>query len=545
MPIQRLEGPSLGTVTANTLITTASVNATAFHTGANVSLNTSAAFVGNSTVNTTITSSDITAAGATASVNAVTFHVGANVSLNTSAVFVGNSTVNTVITSSTGVVTGVVSSSKGFATALVAGESLAALDAVYVEPALTGGTAGRVYKMDADVLVKSSQAFFAGFALASASAAASVNIQQSGVISGFSGLTAGAVYYAGSAAGAITATKPLHPLPVGIAISTTQLLINTGVKREEEQSENISAVYGYALGGSTGAPVATTDRITFTTSATAASTVSNLSQARYDVCNVSDASVYGYTLGGYDGSYIVTTTDRTIFSTSVTAAATAAALSQARYNLPVGISDGAVYGYAMGGVSAYLTPVVTTDRITFSTSIAAASTTSNLVVTRALAAGVSDGVTYGYITGGFTSTGTPVVNVASAERLTFGTGISAASTVSNLSQARRAMPGVSDNATYGYILGGFTGAVVTTTDRITFSTSATAASTTSNLSVARFGASGVSDGNLYGYAMGGYTDASVATTDRITFTTSATAASTTSNLTTTRALGAGLSDGAV
>jgi hypothetical protein len=58
--------------------------------------------------------------------------------------------------------------------------------------------------MDADVLVKSTQAFFAGFALAAANAAANVAVQISGVVSGFSGLTAGAVYYASGTAGAIT-----------------------------------------------------------------------------------------------------------------------------------------------------------------------------------------------------------------------------------------------------------------------------------------------------------------------------------------------------
>ena len=294
MPLQRLEGPSLGNVTATPT--------------------------------------------ATASVNATSFSVGANVSLNTTAIFIGNSTVNTVITSSS--IVGIVSSPTGFATTLVAGETLAARDAVYVEPTLTPGTAGRVYKMDADVLVKSTQAFFAGFALASASAAGNVTVQQSGVVSGLTGLTTGAVYYASGTAGAITATKPLHPVPVGIAISATQLLINTGIKRETEQSENVSAVYGYVLGGYNGPLVATTDRITFSTSVTAASTVSNISLARQSGAGVSDTSIYGYEMGGNSGA-VVTTTDRITFSTSVTAASTVSNLSQARAVMP-GLSDGAV-----------------------------------------------------------------------------------------------------------------------------------------------------------------------------------------------------------
>ena len=108
-------------------------------------------------------------------------------------------TSNTVTVSNT-------TTSQVYAVSLTAGETLAALDAVYLEPTLTQGTAGRVYKMDADVLIKSTQAMFVGFALAAASAAANVNIQISGVVSGFTGLTTGAMYYASSTAGAITAT---------------------------------------------------------------------------------------------------------------------------------------------------------------------------------------------------------------------------------------------------------------------------------------------------------------------------------------------------
>ena len=180
---------------------------------------------------------------------------------------------------------------RGAAISLTAGETVAARDAVYVEPTLTPGTAGRVYKMDGDVLVKSTQAFFVGFVTTGVSAAANVAVQISGVVSGFSGLTTGAVYYASSTAGAITATKPVHPVPLGMAISATELMINTGIKRETDQTENVGAIYGYAMGGYTGAEVATTDRITFSTSVTAASTVSNLSGIRGNDTGVSDGAV--------------------------------------------------------------------------------------------------------------------------------------------------------------------------------------------------------------------------------------------------------------
>ena len=441
-------------------------------------------------------------------------------------------TSNTVTVSNT-------TTSQVYAVSLTAGETLAALDAVYLEPTLTQGTAGRVYKMDADVLIKSTQAMFVGFALAAASAAANVNIQISGVVSGFTGLTTGAMYYASSTAGAITATKPLHPLPVGIAISTTQLLINTR-KREQEESENVSAIYGYSLGGNSGTIVATADRITFSTGATAASTASNLSGIRYGGASVSDTTIYGYTLGGWSGA-TVTTADRIAFATSVTAASAVSNLSGTRY-ASSGVSDGAIYGYAMGGDSTgSAAGVATTDRITFSTSITATNTASNLSQVRWYAIPVSDASVYGYALGGNTGAA-----VATGDRITFSTGATAASTVSNLSQARHQGGGLSDGVTYGYALGGYTGAGVATADRITFSTSVTAASTASNLSQARYAVTaGASDGATYGYSLGGYTTAYVATADRTTFSTSVTAAYTAANLSQARAYLAGISDGAV
>ena len=48
-------------------------------------------------------------------------------------------------------------------------------------------------------------------------------------------------------------------------------------------------------------------------------------------------------------------------------------------------------------------------------------------------------------------------------------------------------------AEYGYFAGGYTTDVVATADRITFSTGTTAAFTAANLSQARFGTAGVSD----------------------------------------------------
>ena len=87
----------------------------------------------------------------------------------------------------------------------------------------------------------------------------------------------------------------------GVSSNTTNFLENRGgqlffnsrrVKIINPYAPGSSAVYGYALGGYNGsAYVATADRITFSTSATAASTTSNLSQVRQGPVGFSDGAV--------------------------------------------------------------------------------------------------------------------------------------------------------------------------------------------------------------------------------------------------------------
>lgn len=300
-------------------------------------------------------------------------------------------------------------------------------------------------------------------------------------------------------------------------------------------------VYGYALGGDTGARVVTGNRLTFSTSATAAVTTTNLSQARRMAASMSDTEVYGYALGGFSTA-VSAVGDRITFSTSTTAAVAGSNLSQARSGA-AGFSDGQTYGYALGGGTDVngVTAVNTGDRLTFSTSATAALTTVNLSAARHSPAGVSDGAVYGYAMGGLTASTYSAVT----DRVAFATSVLGASTIANLSLARNELTGVSDGAVYGYAMGGTSAARTATTNRITFSTGVTAASTISNLSAARSEPAGVSDGILYGYALGGDTGAFVTTTDRINFTSSITAASTVSNLSQARGSAAGISDGAV
>ena len=107
-----------------------------------------------------------------------------------------------------------------------AGEALTANDAVYLSSGAGGETAGRWYKTDADSADKSVNPVGVGFVLVDAASGGSVTVRKGGALSGFAGLTAGSTYYIGSTAGAITATAPTLSRRVGVASSTTVLLLD-------------------------------------------------------------------------------------------------------------------------------------------------------------------------------------------------------------------------------------------------------------------------------------------------------------------------------
>lgn len=70
-----------------------------------------------------------------------------------------------------------------------------------------------------------------GFITTNAIASSSPNITVSGVLSGFTGLTINAEYYLSDAAGTISTTQGTRIIPIGSAISSTEILLNWGVKK--------------------------------------------------------------------------------------------------------------------------------------------------------------------------------------------------------------------------------------------------------------------------------------------------------------------------
>ena len=145
----------------------------------------------------------------------------------------------------------------------------------------------------------------------------------------YSGLNGPLYGYLGGGAGPIDTVSTLQ-WSTGITANNASGL---SAARSNVIALSDQTTYGYFCGGNTGAYVATTDRVTFSTNVVGAATGSNLSVARLYTAGVM-CSTYGYASGGYTPSVAVTTTDKMTFSTATFAADTAHPLDATHYYGP-------------------------------------------------------------------------------------------------------------------------------------------------------------------------------------------------------------------
>jgi len=108
----------------------------------------------------------------------------------------------------------------------IAGESIALNAAVFLSDGTGGKTAGRWYNMHGDAAYSSTAAKQTGFALGTYSAAQVCSVRIEGQLTGLAGLSTGSVYYASATPGAVTLTPPAYPQVVGVADSTTSLILS-------------------------------------------------------------------------------------------------------------------------------------------------------------------------------------------------------------------------------------------------------------------------------------------------------------------------------
>lgn len=158
-----------------------------------------------------------------------------------------------------------------------AGEALTAGQVVYLSAGSGGGTAGRWYKTDADNGYSSTTAGMVGmvpFDCTSGETDCAIRLQ--GRATGLSSLTPGTTYYASATAGALTSSAPANARTIGIADSSTTLVL---APNQQQPSGNFSVGGNLTVGGTlgvTGAITATAGQVLFPASQNAAAGANTL-----------------------------------------------------------------------------------------------------------------------------------------------------------------------------------------------------------------------------------------------------------------------------
>lgn len=298
-----------------------------------------------------------------------------------------------------------------------------------------------------------------------------------------------------------------------------------------------SSVYGYSVGGFNGTTFSTVNRLDFS-SETVSAPGKNMSVARYVTSPVSSA-FYGYVCGGVNNPPITyrTEVERLDYS-SDTISSPGKTLYDDEYNASA--ISGIYYGYITGGTTLvfrpaptggpYLTNISNTQRLDFSNETVQDNGKPMTYSAEAYST-VSDSLNYGYIAGGN--------NLTYISRLDFSSEVYTLRS-SRLSVGRSAARGVSSSS-YGYFAGGSTPTLINTITRLDFSTE-TVSEPGKNLPsvivepVAFYNF-------LYGYFGGGNTGSYVNTVTRLDFS-NETISNPAKNLTYSSSGGAGLSGGA-
>jgi hypothetical protein len=108
---------------------------------------------------------------------------------------------------------------------VTAGEAITAGQAIYVSDGSGSKTAGRVYKADATTAYSSSAAAVVGIAPNAIASSDTGVLRYGGRVSTLSGLTTGTKYYVSSTPGSLSSTPGTFSRIVGIADSTTSLIL--------------------------------------------------------------------------------------------------------------------------------------------------------------------------------------------------------------------------------------------------------------------------------------------------------------------------------
>lgn len=224
----------------------------------------------------------------------------------------------------------------------------------------------------------------------------------------------------------------------------------------------------------------TTDKVTYSTETAAAATTANLSQGRGFGTGLSDYRTKGFVLGGYNN---YANADKIAYATDTSNAVSSAQLGTAKFNGAQRLYDGSANGYYLGGASGSDVVQSAIQKVVYSTEVT--STIQNTIsVARHLGGGNANFGYSGYICGGYT--GAPTYYAVNADKFIFSNEFSSALASANLTVGRYGVGAAADGVSKGFVVGGYSTGSVTTADKITYSTETTTAQASANLTGARY-----------------------------------------------------------
>ena len=224
----------------------------------------------------------------------------------------------------------------------------------------------------------------------------------------------------------------------------------------------------------------TTDKVTYSTETAAAATTANLSQGRGFGTGLSDYRTKGFVLGGYNN---YANADKIAYATDTSNAVSSAQLGTAKFNGAQRLYDGSANGYYLGGASGSDVVQSAIQKVVYSTEVT--STIQNTIsVARHLGGGNANFGFSGYICGGYT--GAPTYYAVNADKFIFSNEFSSALASANLTVGRYGVGAAADGVSKGFVIGGYSTGSVTTADKITYSTETTTAQASANLTGSRY-----------------------------------------------------------
>jgi len=223
-----------------------------------------------------------------------------------------------------------------------------------------------------------------------------------------------------------------------------------------------------------------TDKVIYSTETAVAATTANLSQGRGFGTGLSDYRTKGFVLGGYNN---YANADKIAYATDTANAVSSAQLGTAKFNGAQRLYDGSANGYYLGGASGSDVVQSAIQKIVYSTEVT--STIQNTIsVARHLGGGNANFGFNGYISGGYT--GAPTYYAVNADKFVFSNEFSSALASANLTVGRYGVGAAADGVSKGFVVGGYSAGSVATADKITYSTETTTAQASANLTGSRY-----------------------------------------------------------